>query len=62
MPNFSFPDKKTRENLGPIIKKEVERARFDKDSDPMYLDHIKKIQKVLKKHFLVKLSYLHISF
>jgi len=51
MPEFYFPDKKTRENLGPIIKKEAERARFDKDSDPMHLDHVKKVQKVLKKHF-----------
>jgi len=51
MSNFSFPDKKTRENLGPIIKKEVERARFDKEGDPMYQDHVKKVQKFIKSRF-----------
>lgn len=51
MPMFSFPDKKLRENLGPIIKSELEKGKYKKEEDPVYLVHVKKVQKVLKKRF-----------
>lgn len=50
MTNFSYPDQKLREKLGEIIKKEVEKARFDKEKDPFYQDHIKWIKEIMRKY------------
>lgn len=48
-----FPDEKVKLNLGPAIKRAVERARYDKEKDPVYLEHVEKVQKVIKERFLV---------
>lgn len=41
MPIF-FPDKKIKLTLGAEIKRAVERARYDKEKDPVYLKHVEK--------------------
>lgn len=51
MPIFSFPNRKLSPKVSEIIKKEVEKARYDKDTDPMYQSHVKKIEKILKKRW-----------
>jgi len=50
MPMF-FSDKKIKLNLGPAIKKAVENARNVKEKDPIYLEHVEKVQKIIKKRF-----------
>lgn len=48
---FSFPNSKLSPKVSEIIKREVEKARYDKETDPMYQSHVRKIEKILKKSF-----------
>ena len=51
MPMFSLPNKKLSEILAPILKKELEKRKYIKEEDPVYQDHVKKVQKILTKRF-----------
>lgn len=51
LPMFSFPNKKLREKLGSLIKREVQKAKYNKDEDPVFQEHVKKVQEIKKKHF-----------
>ena len=48
---FSLPNKKLSKKLAPIIKENYEKWKYRKEEDPVYMDHIKKVKKILNGRF-----------
>lgn len=46
---FQLPNKKLSEKLAPILKKNHEKWKYIKEEDPVYMDHMKKVRKILFK-------------
>lgn len=48
---FSLPNKKLSEKLATILKQNRDLWKYNKEEDPVYLEHVKKVRKILKKRF-----------